>query len=210
MTETVENWVSLREFARQRSVSLGAVQKAIQTGRVTAVKRDGNRLTAIELHAATAQWNRNTDPDQAGRSGQAPTIEQTSPQLSLDQPAGAAAATDQDAAVAVGGDDESKSYLASRSRRSEIEAKTSELEYAKAIGQLVSSADLRTVNGRRYRALRDMLLNIPDRIATVVAAERDPARVHAAMTAEIKRVLNELSDDAAAEVAGGVAQRVVT
>lgn len=212
--ENAENWVSLREFARKREVSLKAVQKAIETGRVTAVKRDDNgRLTGIEMHAATAQWNRNTDPDQAGRAGQAPTIAKPG-ELPLEPPAAAANVTsapsneDASPAAAASSDDASTSYLASRARRSEIEAKTSELEYAKALGQLVSSADLRTVNGRRYRALRDMLLNIPDRIATVVAAERDPARVHAAMTAEIKRVLNELSDDAAAEVAARTAQRV--
>jgi hypothetical protein len=44
--------------------------------------------------------------------------------------------------------------------------------------------------------MRDKLLNIPDRVATLVAAERDPARVHQVMTAELKRVLHELSDDA--------------
>jgi hypothetical protein len=72
----VEEWVSLREFARRRGVSLQAVQKAIASGRVTAVRRadsgpDGQpgRITGIEVNQATAQWNRNTDPNEAAKSG---------------------------------------------------------------------------------------------------------------------------------------------
>ena len=61
---------------------------------------------------------------------------------------------------------------------------------------------------RSYRTLRDKILNIPDRVAAILAAERDPARVHAALTAELKRVLHELSDDARAEAARGIAERV--
>ena len=197
--ETIENWVSLREFSRNRGVRLAAVQKAIESGRVTAVKRGNTgRLAGIEMNRATLEWNRNTDPDQAARAGNL-TLPPTD-ELQFDSPAPSTAQPADDAVNA--------SYLASRARRQEIEAKTAELEYAKALGQLVSSEELKRVNGRRYRALRDMLLNIPDRISTVVAAERDPARVHAAMTVELKRVLNELSDDAAAEVAGGVDERV--
>jgi hypothetical protein len=56
--------------------------------------------------------------------------------------------------------------------------------------------------------MRDALLNVPDRIAAVLAAERDPARVHAELTKEIKRVLHELSDDARAEIARGTSERV--
>ncbi len=72
----VEEWVSLREFARRRGVSLQAVQKAIASGRVTAVRRadsgaDGQpgRITGIEVNQAAAQWNRNTDPNEAAKSG---------------------------------------------------------------------------------------------------------------------------------------------
>ena len=72
----VEEWVSLREFARRRGVSLQAVQKAIASGRVTAVRRadagpegQPGRILGIEVNAATQQWNRNTDPTEAAKSG---------------------------------------------------------------------------------------------------------------------------------------------
>jgi len=68
--ENAEEWISLREFARRREVSLAAVQKAIESGRVRAVTRDGNgRLTSIEFVRAMREWNGNTDPAQAARSG---------------------------------------------------------------------------------------------------------------------------------------------
>jgi hypothetical protein len=99
-------------------------------------------------------------------------------------------------------------YLEHRARTEKFKAKQAELEYLKDLGLLVSAAEVREAQFRRDRTLRDKLLNVPDRIATVVAAERDPARVHHQISNEIKRILNELSIDAAAEAAGGAPQRV--
>lgn len=105
-------------------------------------------------------------------------------------------------------DDTRENYLEHRARTEEFKAKKAELDYLRELGQLVSAAAVREAQFRRDRTLRDKLLNIPDRIATIVAAERDPARVHQQMTDEIKRLLNELSIDATAEAAGGAAERV--
>ena len=64
------DWISLREYSRRRNVTLGAVQKAIASGRVTAVRRDDKgRLVAIDAELATQQWSTNTDPDLALRTG---------------------------------------------------------------------------------------------------------------------------------------------
>jgi len=46
----------------------------------------------------------------------------------------------------------------------------------------------------RYRIFRDGMLNIPDRLAAVVAAESDPRRVHELMSTEIRKALTEFSD----------------
>jgi hypothetical protein len=210
----MEEWISLREFARRREVTLGAVQKAIESGRVTAVKRNGNgRLVGIEFHAATAQWGLNTDPDQAARAGQ--SLERLAElplvpnRVANSPPADDAGQVSGDQKDQSGGDQKDQfGFLQARAREKEFQAKQAELDYLKSIGLVVSADELQRVNARRYKMLRDKFLNIADRIATVVAAERDPVRVHAAITAEIKRVLNELSDDAAAEAAGGVAERV--
>ena len=56
--------------------------------------------------------------------------------------------------------------------------------------------------------MRDRLENIPDRMATVLAAELDPAIVHRLLLDEIRQVLNELSTDARGEAARGAAERM--
>jgi hypothetical protein len=38
------------------------------------------------------------------------------------------------------------------------------------------------------------MLNIPDRLAALLAAETDPARVHELLTTEIRRALQEFAD----------------
>ncbi len=40
------------------------------------------------------------------------------------------------------------------------------------------------------------MLNIPDRVAAVLAAESDPARVHEILTDEIRKALTEFADAA--------------
>jgi len=95
-------------------------------------------------------------------------------------------------------------YRAARAKREGFEAKEAELRYLKAIGALVSASEAREVMSRRYRTLRDKLLNIPERVASVLAAERDPARAHKLLTDEIKRVLQDLSDEARAEISDGL------
>ncbi len=46
----------------------------------------------------------------------------------------------------------------------------------------------------RGRSVRDGMLNLPDRLAAVLAAEHDATRVHTLLTTEIRTVLVELSD----------------
>lgn len=308
----VEEWVSLREFARRRGVSLQAVQKAIASGRVTAVRRadpgpDGQpgRITGIEVNQATAQWNRNTDPNEAAKSGKvipAPDAQAseviaspaapiaTTAQPSLLDPApmvadapetpGAPAGGSDDqapgtrpadatpnpapetvaaAAVGLNGKPDSRppsrhdappgrealaagdaldagtpgvsisatsnesaktdtaieappdapansEYYAHRAKREEFSAKTAELEYFQKIGVLVPAAGVRKAAFDAGRQLRDKLLGIPDRVAPLLAAERDPVRVHAALTTEITRTLHELTRRTAAPGGPGLSE----
>lgn len=202
-----EEWISLREFARRHEVRLSAVQKAIESGRVTAIKREGSRIVAIEFHAASQQWSANTDPVQAARSGHALSapMQASGP---VEQQLELAAKDEPPAATPASGDKDPHGYYEARAKRERHQAEMAELDLLEQLGKLVSVDEMRQVTGRRYRAMRDKLLNIPDRIAAVLAAEKDTARVHAALTAELKRVLHELSDDAGAEAARGVAERV--
>lgn len=216
----VENWIALREFARMRGVTLGAVQKAISSGRVKSVRRSGTgRLVAIELHAATREWNGNTDLDQATRAG-APVLFRpdgigapTAPESRADSGENQGVLPGNDAysqasARNQGGSGDDERYLAARAKKQEFEAQQAELDYLEALGLIVSVEELQRVNARRYALVRDKLLNIPDRLATILASERDAAKIHSTITGEIKRVLNELADAAESETAGGATERV--
>lgn len=208
-------WVSLREFSRRRDVSLAAVQKAIADGRVpaSAVKRDeAGRLVAVDYQGGMQAWNDRTDPAQASRTGHGPVTPGAAPGgegvLALTPPKSGESGTEDAETPAAAPVEKDHGYYEARARREQIQAQQAELDYAESLGLVVSVEDERQVKSRRYRAIRDQMLSIPDRIATLVAAERDPARVHVIMTDEIKRVLHGLSEDARAEAAGGTAERV--
>jgi hypothetical protein len=194
-----EEWISLRQFAKRRHVSLAAVQKAIKDQRVTAIKRAGDqpdgRIIGIEFHQAMAQWAENTDPEAGLRSGALPASAPVVGELPL-QPAGAAAPIEP-------GKDNKKDYLAARTSREEVSLELDRMRLAKEAGALVSRDDLLQVMGRRYRGMRDQFLSIPDRIADLVAVETDPSRVRTMLQTEIDKVLHELANEAAATAAGG-------
>jgi hypothetical protein len=205
----MEDWTSIREFARRTDRTHHAVQKAIESGRIpeAAVRREGGRLVAIEYYAALNALAANTDPVAAAKGGK--MIEVQAPQAALNSKVFASedlaneTADDLEAA-----DRDPHGYYEARAKRERFAAKSAELDYLRAIGELISKTDQREVSARRYKAIRDNFLNIPDRICANLAAERDAARVHAMLTEEIKRVLNELSESARTEVARGTAERV--
>jgi hypothetical protein len=188
--------VSLREMARRRGCTHGAVQKAISDGRIpaSAVERDKRgRIASIDFAAATAAWNANTDVDQAARTpGGTATVTAAgeSGQLPLEGAPSSSAAP------------KPAEELRTASVKSKgLQNQLLEIELQKELGVLVSVEDHREVSLRRYRAIRDKLLTVPDRVADVLAAERDAARVHSILTTELELMLNELADAAAAQSA---------
>ena len=231
MTQREELWLSMRATARKADRALSSLQKAIKTGRIpeSAIKRgEGGKIIACEWYQTIAAWQDNTDPVQAARTAepvQAPGNIECTPAEKAGAPGGlfpdAQASTDGQPkptagsdSPAGGGPDGGKKdggYLAERERTERFRAATAELDYLERIGELVAVRDVREAEYERSRVLRDKLLNIPDRIATVVAAicERsDKApQVHAAIAFELKQVLHELSDFGQAFAAGGVGVR---
>ena len=221
----MEAWISLREFARQRGVTLAAVQKAIASGRVTAVRRDANeRISGIELHRATAQWNAMTDPAQSARSTQ--SLELSLAASSSMPTAGAAAAPGASQPAAAPSeaqpapsespamaapdvaDRDPHGYHAHRAEREKFEAKKAELAYLEAIGALVSADEVRTLGARRYRAARDAILAVPDQEAAILAVERDPVVIRERLMVALRKALHGLADEARTEAAGGTAERM--
>ena len=137
-----EEWISLREFARRRGVALSAVQKAIETGRVTAVRRDSaGRLEAIEHQRASEEWNANTDPVQAARTGKVlETPSAPAPTLAVQATRELAEPESQNAdasdPIAVS-DKDPHGYYKARAEREQHQAKLAELELLQELGRLV-------------------------------------------------------------------------
>jgi hypothetical protein len=73
-------------------------------------------------------------------------------------------------------------------------AKLRRLEFETKQGKLIEADVYRKTAANAFRAFRDSMLGIPDRVSTVVAAESDPKKVHLALKTEISRELEAAAD----------------
>jgi len=169
--------VSLRAYAKHRGVTLKAVQKAIQSGRIRTTS-DGK----IDVDRADADWVRNTGPRQASiaSSSPAPRRAQTPAESPRPEPA-AAGPLD---------------YARARAVRENYLARLAKIEFEERSGKLVSRDEVQVAAFNKFRTFRDGMLNIPDRVAAVLAAESDPVRVHEILATEIRKALLEFADGA--------------
>lgn len=96
-----------------------------------------------------------------------------------------------------GGDDDrggGDNYWTSRARREEAEAELAELKLAEQRGELVRAADVRAAYAKLAAGLRESLLQIPARLAAVLAAESDQAKCHDALQLELHQVLAQVTE----------------
>jgi hypothetical protein len=82
-----------------------------------------------------------------------------------------------------------------RVRIDRAEALRKEMELKKELGHLVHVDDMYARAFRIGRQIRDGMLNIPDRLAAIIAAEPDGDTIRALLTAEIEEVLAVLDTD---------------
>ncbi len=68
------------------------------------------------------------------------------------------------------------------------------LEFETKQGKLIEAEVYRKTAANAFRAFRDGLLGLPDRLATVLAAESDPKKVHVTLKTEISRELEAAAD----------------
>jgi hypothetical protein len=84
--------------------------------------------------------------------------------------------------------------LARRTIEMVFRAKLRRLEFETKQGKLIEAEVYRKTAANAFRAFRDGMLGIPDRVSTVVAAESDPKKVHLALKTEISRELEAAAD----------------
>lgn len=86
-------------------------------------------------------------------------------------------------------------YAQSRAVRESYLARLAKIEFEKRSSKLIPRDEVTVAAFTIARTVRDNLLNIPDRLAALLAGETDAARVHDLLTEEIRKALNELSAD---------------
>ena len=167
--------LSLRGYAKHRGMSLKAVQKAIQSERIRTTA-DGK----IDPAQADADWERNTGPKaQKTNARSSPPARQATTAVPAPEPM-------------AGGLD----YARARAVRENYLARLAKIEFEERSGKLISRDEVQVAAFNRFRTFRDGMLNISDRVAAVLAAETDTAKVHGLLTTEIRKALHEFADAA--------------
>jgi hypothetical protein len=177
--------LTIRGYARHRGVSHSAVRRAIKDGRISK-QPDGT----IDATRADRQWELRTDPTKPLNSvtGEPKHRRQAGAPPS---PMGSHGAGNE------GGNEASdrvpSNYAAARAVRETYLARLSKLEYERASGKLVDVDEVRAAVFQKARTTRDGMMAIPSRVAPILAALTDPAKIHDVLLEEIRRVCFELS-----------------
>ena len=85
-------------------------------------------------------------------------------------------------------------YTKARAVREHYTARLAKLEFEERTGKLVPKDEVQVAAFNKFRQFRDHMLNIPDRVAAMVAAESDAARCYEIIAIEIRKALNEFAD----------------
>ena len=158
--------MSLRQYAKHRGVALSAVQKAIKTGRISTLP--GGQ---VDPAVVDVEWERNT--------------KQYAPAVSW--------RVDQEEDEGGSGFGASQ-YAKARAVREHYQARLAKLDYEERTGKLISKDEVQVASFNKFRQFRDNLLNIPDRLSAMLAAEVEAGPVHHILTNEIRKALNDFAD----------------
>lgn len=163
-------------YAKHRKVSPQAVFDAIEKGRlVTSVTKQPSGRMLVDVELADKEWAANTNSGTgslAHASKRGPEIDMTPER--------------------VDDDDTPMTYAEARAMHEKFKMRLAELELEQREGKLVEADVVQRESFKAARQVRDALLNLPDRVAGVLAAETNQFKVHQLLTKEIRRALEDL------------------
>jgi hypothetical protein len=167
--------MNLRKYAEDRKVEYTQLSKWAGQGRFNtdALRKDGRLWVVVDPQELDRQIAAAKAPDRGGRDG-GPAIDQ-------------ALLQQQNRAAAI------PSFAQSRAIREAYAARLTRLEFDQRSGKLIDKAELKMKLAKLHMAVRDSLRTIPDRVAPIVAAETDQAKIHAMLLKEIGQALEGLS-----------------
>jgi hypothetical protein len=87
-------------------------------------------------------------------------------------------------------------YSKARAIREYYQASLAKIEYEQKVGKLLPKDEVQAAAFNTFRQFREQLMNIPDRVAAIIAAETgmDTKKVQEILTAEVRHALNEFAD----------------
>jgi hypothetical protein len=188
--------MGFREYARHRQVTLRAVQKAIEAGRISLVEIDGARK--IDSDQADRDWRVNTDPAAqsllysagpavAGVMNNQPQADAglaTGPGAAMSAAPGSAnAASEPEDEPA--SSDQTTEYRIERAKRERIRREREEIELEEIRGNYIPLSEAELTVFTAFRTLRDSMLQVPTRIKDRCAAATDPFMVEQIIEAEV-------------------------
>jgi len=164
-----------KDLANLLNVSRPRVTALIKRGIFgDAVKRKKDGTYRIDLEVAAATARQNIDPGQpAGKIKGADSTQGVKPAGGID-------------------------YVTARALNEQYKAAVKKLEYEERTGKLINADKVRETAFDVARRVRDGMLNIPDRVAAIIAAESNEIKVRELLTKEIREALSELVDNGAA------------
>lgn len=163
------------EYAAHLGASKAYVTKLGHQGRLVEREINGKKLVDVEL---TDRLIRNTT-DMSKASNGANAAPGRAPSVPI-------------APIADGGKVDAIFRQAQAQERA-FSAKIEELKYKEMSGQLIRTDAVRSTWAKRIASTRDALLQIPHRLAPVLAAESDLERVGQLLEDELRNALAELS-----------------
>lgn len=182
------NLISLRAYAKHRDVSLAAVQKARDSGRISLIEGK------IDPEVADIQWAKNTRPDKQ-ENGSLKEFEKTQAQLSA-----GIADFELSSAKNSEGNFNVNGLSVEKAETEAIRRQLMELQLAKQKGELVNKQDIERAMAAKLIDARSALNNLANELAPSLAAETDVLKVKLMLQKKINAAMSAISQEAPAAI----------
>lgn len=173
--------VSLREYCRLKGWNPGYGHKLKTAGRLVMVTVNGKEL--VDFEASDARVAATADPAKGHMA------EVNDRQRAAHRPNAPPASSAQKS----GEVSKNATYMQAKTAREVYEAKNAQLEYEERSAKLIRVDAVKTALAVAFTTTREALLQIPSRLAPLLAADGDPASVQNVLHAEIHSALHQLS-----------------
>jgi len=170
--------VSQSEYARERGVSRQYVGKLIKQGKIPpfALRRVKKRVLIYSSRADKA-------------------LESTSEPKLIEKPSRKRrkATQEERKATARRARVDKLSYSQARTVYERYRAALKKMQFQRESAELLPAKEVAAAALSKARVVRDAILNVPDRLAPLLAAETEPHRIEAILAEELRMVLEELT-----------------